>query len=438
MKLLNVNEKGLKTMFSKKAAIILPLLLFLITACTGTDPTGAAIGDITCVEGAVLINGTCVFLDDTSFPTGEETPTETPMEPTDELPTEEPEQPVEEPSEQDYEDADVVYEVIEGELVDIKPKVRDPDGDRLEYTYSTPFSTNGKWQTKDGDAGRHLATITVSDNEFSVTQDVLIIINPANKAPVVECEEEIFVKEGELVDLNCNIYDPEGDNVIVSYGGWMSKSTKQTTFDDEGVYTVLVKASDPERSTSKEIIITVSDENRAPEIDPLEDLTLMETEKVVIKPIVSDPDGDIVETTFSEPLDENGIWITEDGDSGSYDILITATDGTATSTTTFKLIVTDINTAPVMERIQDITVDEGDTVTISPKVEDPEGDEVTIKYTGWMTVEQKTTDYDDEGEYTVTVTASDGELETSQVVKITVQDKNRPPCFCLDPICSNC
>ena len=57
------------------------------------------------------------------------------------------------------------------------------------------------------------------------------------------------------------------------------------------------------------------------------------------------------------------------------------------------------------------------------------GDEVTIKYTGWMTSDTRETTYEDAGEYVVTITASDSELMSQVNVGITVKNRNRAPTF---------
>jgi len=46
-----------------------------------------------------------------------------------------------------------------------------------------------------------------------------------------------------------------------------------------------------------------------------------------------------------------------------------------------------------------------------------------------MTSEVYATTYDDAGEHYVKVTVSDGQLEISQNVKVTVSNLNRPPVF---------
>jgi hypothetical protein len=87
------------------------------------------------------------------------------------------------------------------------------------------------------------------------------------------------------------------------------------------------------------------------------------------------------------------------------------------------------NTAPVIKTINDITAYEGDTIKLPIEVTDREDDKVKVTVSGWMNSEQYTTTYDDAGEYTVTVTATDGTYEAKQTFKVTVLDKNRPPMF---------
>jgi len=76
--------------------------------------------------------------------------------------------------------------------------------------------------------------------------------------------------------------------------------------------------------------------------------------------------------------------------------------------------------APVLDPISDISVNEGDTVTLIPTANDPDGDALTYTYTGWMTSDTYTTGYQDAGIHTVTVTVSDGTLTDSQDVTVTV------------------
>ncbi len=80
------------------------------------------------------------------------------------------------------------------------------------------------------------------------------------------------------------------------------------------------------------------------------------------------------------------------------------------------------NRNPVLT-VSDISVNEGDIVNINPSTSDPDGDTVTVSYSGWMTADGYVSDYDDSGSHTVTVTADDGNGGVvSEDITITVSD----------------
>jgi len=332
-------------------------------------------------------------------------------------------------SDEEKQSADIIINVVEEDLIDLNPVAIDPDGDDVTYSFSEPFSPNGLWQTKRGDTGKYLVTITATDGELSTVQDALIVVGEANNLPIVECSKEIKVKEGEEVKLNCNAYDPDDEALIITYEGWMESGTKQTNYDDAGTYTTHITVSDGENRASTDVTVTVTNTNRAPIIEELNDIYATETEVIVIDAKIEDPDGDEIEITYGEPLNDEGIFRTEDGDSGEYIVTITASDGDKTTKESFTLTIDDINTAPTMETISDIIIEETETVEINVEATDAEGDEITIIYEGWMETNTKQTNYDDAGTYTVTIAATDGEKTTSQEVNIIVHNKNRAPTF---------
>jgi len=91
--------------------------------------------------------------------------------------------------------------------------------------------------------------------------------------------------------------------------------------------------------------------------------------------------------------------------------------------------VKDINRAPVLEDIEPITINEGETLKIVPNAYDLDGDKVSLSYSGFIDTDTFKSGFDDAGAYFVKVTASDGLLETSKFVQINIQQSNRMPLF---------
>ncbi|MCB9359291.1 hypothetical protein H6503_05130 [Candidatus Woesearchaeota archaeon] len=169
-------------------------------------------------------------------------------------------QPVEE-----IDDTLQVVVLTEGETLSFPNiEAEDPDGDELFFTYSEPLDENGEWHTQEGDAGNYEVAITVSDGELKAIEKILVIVEQLNAAPVIDVSDVITVKEGDLVEIDAEVFDPDGDNVDISYSGWMDESTRLTTFDDAGEYTVTITASDGSKSTTAEVLVVVENVNRPP------------------------------------------------------------------------------------------------------------------------------------------------------------------------------
>ena len=159
-----------------------------------------------------------------------------------------------------------------------------------------------------------------------------------------------------------------------------------------------------------------------------QEITATEGDLIQLKVQATDPDGNPLTYSFSEPLNSSGAWQTQDGDAGDYDITVTVTDSEGLSASQeLKITVLPMNHPPVLEKIDPIVVDEGDTITLEPVVSDPDNDTLEISYSGWMNSSTYTTTYDDAGNYTVTIKVTDGIETVSRDVLITVNNKNRAP-----------
>ncbi len=355
---------------------------------------------------------------------------ETPAEPAAETAPAEPEAPAT-PAVSPEDESLPHKTVVEGDLVNFPNlKATDPDGDPITYTFTPPLDAVGKWQTKVGDAGEYRVTITASDGKNSVSQDVIIEVKPKNLPPQIKlASKEIRVKEGEMATINVEGSDPDGDKVVLSFDGWMNGPSKMTGYSDSGTHEVIVIASDGKATVREVVRVIVENVDRPPVIAPLADVTIKEGDKVTVKPTATDPDGEKITFKFSPPLGPDGTWQTTSADVGKYIINVTALSGSLSASTSFALTVESLNKAPVIQVTTPVTVDEGETVALNPVITDPEGDELTITYTGWMKSNTYTTTYEDAGTHLVTITASDGINTAKKDVTVIVNDVNRPPTF---------
>ncbi|MBI4146004.1 hypothetical protein HY489_01560 [Candidatus Woesearchaeota archaeon] len=392
----------------KKLAII--AILAILIACAPALPARTQNNTTTITETVTIIEAE------------NQTTTETPENETIEAPAEEPKASAKDLPRK---------EVTEGETVSFPNlKAVDPDGDPISYTFTTPLNEKGFWKTAEGDAGEYVVTITASDGTNTVAQQVLVVVNPRNKAPTIELAEPIEVNEGETITIEPNITDADGDNVNLSYTGWMTGPTKEASYDDSGLHKVVLTASDGTAITTKEVIVAVKNVNRPPQVFELDEIKVKEGQRVIVKPAAKDPDGDTVKYTFDEPLNANGTWTPELGDAGEYDLTFTATDGQEGISGTVHVVVEAVNRAPTIDLASPIEIEEGETVTLTPTVSDPEGDEVRISYTGWMSSETRLTTYEDAGNHKVTITARDSSGNEAKLdVIVSVKDNNRAPIF---------
>ncbi len=323
-------------------------------------------------------------------------------------------------------------EVVEGDLVSFPNlKAVDPDGDPIKYTFSTPLNEKGQWQTKVGDAGEQLVTITASDGSNTVSQQVLIVVKSKNKPPMIELEQPIQATEGSTLTIKPILTDPEGDEVTVSYSGWMDSNTREVGFAEAGLHKVIITASDSKGAkTSIEAIVSVGNADRAPELADVAPQMIKEGQKVTVKPNAKDADGDNVTYSFDFPLDEKGQWQTAIGDAGEYEVTITAHSGALMAEKTFMLTVESVNRPPVIELDSPVAVEEGQTVRLQPVITDAEGDEVRVSYSGWMNTDVKGTGYGDQGDHIVTISARDTAGNEARLeVTVLVEDVNRAPIF---------
>ncbi|MEM3154405.1 MAG: hypothetical protein QW165_02430 [Candidatus Woesearchaeota archaeon] len=158
---------------------------------------------------------------------------------------------------------------------------------------------------------------------------------------------------------------------------------------------------------------------------------------IKIDPIASDEDGDALTIAIvRQPFALDGSHTLDYDSSGEYTYTVEASDGTATVQQTFGILVQNTNRAPVLTTPERINGKENQTIIIQATATDQDNENtvdnddnnVSITY-GYPFDENGTytPSYDESGEFDIIITASDGELSDSKIVRISIENVNRPP-----------
>ena len=274
------------------------------------------------------------------------------------------------------------------------------------YTTATPTFTPPWWWTSDAVL---VFRLTVTDSGGLTDTDTVTITVRANPPPVADAGQTQTVAEGATVTLNGNASsDPEGETLTHS---WTQTAGPDVTLDDNTTATSTFTAphlltdtdlvfsltvTDPGGLTDTDTVtITVTAANVAPIADAGEDQTVDEGATVTLNGNASsDPEDETLTHSWTQTA---GPDVTVDDNTTATSTftaphLLTDTDlvfsltvtdsGGLTDTDTVTITVTAANIAPVADAGEDITVDEGATVTLNGNASsDPEDETLTYSWT---------------------------------------------------------
>ena len=248
----------------------------------------------------------------------------------------------------------------------------------------------------------------------------------------------LVVEETDLVKLEVDYFDPDGDEVTVIYSAPLDKNGEwQTDYGDAGNYSTTVVVSDGKDITEEEVLIIVYRKNKAPDIIVTDHVIASERELIKLNIEVSDPNKDDVEVLVSEPFDSNWEWFPGYEDAGEYSVTITATDGELESTKVIRVTVENKNRPP------EITVNPKKDLVELQETEsydfevlsavDQDGDDLIYLWEldGEIVDSEEiftySTDYESAGTHTLKLIVSDGEAQVTHEWEIEVENVNRAP-----------
>jgi len=313
--------------------------------------------------------------------------------------------------------------------------------DKNEILFDTGFQDSGKYKI----------LVVVSDGTFNVSREWNVDVKDVDLDNILEQIENVTITETETARLDLPDFGQFGLSYSISEP--LGTDNEWTTgYDDAGEYTIKIEAEGKDFKGEKEITVIVKNNDRPPALIGLKDVKVRENEQLRIELKAVDPDADSI--IFSaENIPENAIfegntftW-TPNFDfvqknnifhyvldkfkilSISINIDFTAQSNDLTDKKNVKITVRDVNRVFALDSIDDIEVDEGEEIEISPTYNDPDNDKVKFSYSGFMTSRKKATGFDDAGTYVVKITAQDGFFTETRFINVKINDVNRKPEF---------
>jgi hypothetical protein len=231
---------------------------------------------------------------------------------------------------------------------------------------------------------------------------------------------------------------PAGANFVDNTFTWTP------TYAQAGLYDVNFIATDGQIEDVETVIITVNNVNRPPVIEPVSDKSVDENAALTFTIYATDPDGNNI-TYYAQNLpagaafaNQTFSWTPAQGQAGTYIVNFIASDGRLEDVETVIITVNHTDNSPVINPVGDKSVDENVNLTFTVSATDPDGNDITYSAqnlpAGATFINQTfnwTPNYDQAGTYQVTFVASDGRLEDTETVTITVNNINRPPILAL-------
>jgi hypothetical protein len=354
------------------------------------------------------------------------------------------------------------------------PAGEDPDTeDAQKLVYSAANLPEGatfdektrtlNWTPTYDQSGTYEIPISLTDGEFTVTQNLSITVNHINRPATMEDIPAQSVDENQPLTVKVNYSDPDVEDegklqlsaTNLPEGATFNASngelTWTPTYDQAGSYTnITVSVKDAAgMGVDKNFTITVNNVNRPPELNPISQQTIAENATLSVTVQASDPDKEddgklkysadnLPQGATLDPVSGALTWTPGFTQAGNYQLSVKVTDaGGLSSELTVPIEVSDVNRPPKLQSVPDQSVDEGAALSFKLSATDEDTDnQLTYSINNlpdgaslddgsgqfsW------TPDYNQAGSYTLQAKVSDGKAESTTSISVTVNDINRAP-----------
>lgn len=300
-----------------------------------------------------------------------------------------------------------------GDVVTFTGSAVDDDGDEIDYSWTFGDMYSAKGQVVEHQylvPGSYTVTLYANDSRVGldprpVMTNTLVVVG-GNQAPTIDVPDFPDVITDVSYDFSVTASDPESDPIRYTWewgDGTMTVTDVDSashTYDVQDIYELTVYADDQTgvggHNVSDTGVVTVmSVDNVAPVIVSFvaDETTVYTGGDVTFTAVATDADGDPMRFTFAFGDDSFAV---EESEATAPDEQVTFTvthtyesSGTMTArvyvwdmqdnTTSSDVTITvELNSAPLVPVLTDLTVRANETVTFTTEPLDPDGDDMTI------------------------------------------------------------
>jgi hypothetical protein len=304
----------------------------------------------------------------------------------------------------------------------------------------------------------------------SASDSFLLHVVNVNHSPIADAGDPICIDEGATTVLGASASDPDCEGLMYQWNVDGAASAFRDPYVLQAVFVAprvdacdgvdivaTLTVTDPcGEVVCDTVLIHVRNVNTAPAVDLGPNFAVDEGTVIQMSPDVSDPQGDALRycwTTTAGTLDNAytacptfQVPQTARCDGEPLVVTLTVTDPCGLSSSDSVTIhVNDVNSAPTIDLGPDLCMLECDTVLLSPRVADPDGDRLTYKWSATaglfadpcasatLYTAPETKDCDGmDVLITLTVTDPCG-LSATDSIMVRVDNINQPPTVKADP-----
>lgn len=295
--------------------------------------------------------------------------------------------------------------INESQLLTFVVSATDPDGDKIVYaitglpqgaSFTDGSGENaGKkifsWTPGYDSAGTYPVSFSATDGTSTVYANITITVVNVNREPVLAVIGPKSASENSQLAFALSATDPD-NNTAFKFS--LSNNPKSATidsasgvfqwtptYDEAGTYQVEFIVSDGNDQDSEYVTITVNNANRPPVFSPIADTSVNENEPLEIILTASDHDKDVLVFTKNVPFGtisgNKFSWKPTYDNAGEHSIQFTVSDGDAEVTQTAKVTVSNVNRAPILYSIPDVSARVNEQITLQLAGYDADGDVLT-------------------------------------------------------------